>query len=49
MTRTIAGIIVAAIVLYVWGFIYWGMGPYRELIWKQTIGDAAAQRQGLRI
>ncbi|MFN0197851.1 MAG: hypothetical protein ACKVT0_13990 [Planctomycetaceae bacterium] len=48
MTRTIAGIIVAAIVLYVWGFIYWGMGPYRELIWKQTIGDAAAQRALLK-
>lgn len=42
MKRTVLGIIIAAIVLYVWGFIYWGLGPYRTMVWKQPTDDVAA-------
>ncbi|QDT96452.1 hypothetical protein [Gimesia aquarii] len=42
MKRTVLGIIIAAIVLYVWGFIYWGFGPYSTMIWKKSTDDVAA-------
>ena len=34
MARTVFGVIIAAIVIFVWGFVYWGFGPYPTLIWK---------------
>jgi hypothetical protein len=42
MARLIPGVIVAAIVLYLFGFVYWGMGPYGTLIWKHAADDEAA-------
>ncbi len=40
--RTAIGVIVACVVLYVWGFLCWGLGPYKTQIWKQSRDDAAA-------
>lgn len=42
MKRTALGVIIAAIVLFAWGFLYWGFGPYRTMIWKQSTDDIAA-------
>lgn len=42
MNRTATGIVIATLVLYAWGFLYWGFGPYREAIWKQASDDVAA-------
>jgi hypothetical protein len=36
MKRTIIGVAISAVVLYVWGFLYWGLGPYRTMVWKQA-------------
>jgi hypothetical protein len=44
MIRTIIGVVVASVVIYGWGFLYWGMGPYPRLIWKQVTDDDAAAR-----
>ena len=40
--RTAIGVILACVVLYVWGFLCWGLGPYKTQIWKQSRDDAAA-------
>lgn len=42
MKRTILGICLAQVIIYLWGFLVWGLGPYRTLIWKQPVDDAAA-------
>jgi len=44
MGKTILGILVAAIALYVWGFLFWGVStiPYESL--KQTADDEATQQ-----
>jgi hypothetical protein len=42
MARTVIGIVLASVVLFVWGFLYWGFGPYKTMIWKHTRDDAAA-------
>lgn len=42
MKKAILGVIIASVVLYLWGFIYWGFGPYRTLIWNQSQDDAKA-------
>ncbi|MEX1233025.1 MAG: hypothetical protein WEB58_22440 [Planctomycetaceae bacterium] len=44
MARTVLGIVAAQIVLYLWGFLVWGLGPYREAIWKKPTDDDAAQQ-----
>jgi hypothetical protein len=42
MLRTILGVIIASIVIYAWGFVYWGFGPYPTMIWKHLkTGNAA--------
>jgi hypothetical protein len=38
--RTAIGVIVACVVLFMWGFVCWGLGPYKTEIWKQTRDDA---------
>ncbi len=44
MARTVIGVIIASVVIFVWGFFYWGFGPYREHIWKHLkTGDAAGR------
>ena len=47
MKQTIFGIVLAQVVLYFFGFLYWGLGPYPTLIWKQA-KDTAAAAQALR-
>ncbi|MBI5759664.1 MAG: hypothetical protein HZA46_14190 [Planctomycetales bacterium] len=47
MKRTVVGIVIAQVVLYFFGFIWWGLGPYPSLIWKQARSDDAAA-QALR-
>ncbi len=42
MTRTIVGIAVTSVVVFLWGFLVWGLGPYKTMIWKHTRDDAAA-------
>ena len=44
MVRFIGGIIVASIILYIWGFVYWGMGNpyYSKEIWKAPNNEATA-------
>lgn len=44
MVRIILGIIVAQIVVYLWGFLFWGLGPYRDFVWKKSNNDAAVQQ-----
>ena len=36
MMRPVIGIVLASVILYVWGFVVWGMGPYPTMIWKQA-------------
>lgn len=44
MARAFGGILAASVALYMWGFVYWGMGPYATMIWKQANdGSAAAE------
>lgn len=43
MQKTIIGIVVATIVLYMWGFLYWGFSTLPYSSWKQTPNDEAAQ------
>lgn len=47
MKKTILGIVIAQVVLYFLGFVYWGLGPYPTLIWKQA-KDSAVAAQALR-
>ncbi len=43
MKRLILGTVIAAVVLFLYGFLYWGGPiPYGEHIWKQTANDTAA-------
>ncbi|MBC8355238.1 MAG: hypothetical protein H8E66_24955 [Planctomycetes bacterium] len=42
MKKMILGIVIASVVLYMWGFVYWGLGPYPTMIWKHAPDDAAA-------
>ena len=42
MIRFLTGVVIAAVVLYLFGFVYWGMGPYGRVIWKHTADDEAA-------
>lgn len=42
MKKAILGIAAATVVLFLWGFLYWGLGPYRTMIWHQTADDVAA-------
>jgi hypothetical protein len=45
--RTIIGIAIAALVLFVWGFVYWGLMPYGKYIWK-PVKDDDASAQAMR-
>lgn len=39
--RATIGVIVACLVLYVWGFVCWGLGPYKTQIWKHSRDEPA--------
>ena len=43
MGRTILGIVLAAVAVFFWGFLYWGLNPLPYSSWKQSTGDEAAQ------
>lgn len=43
MVKFILGIVVASVALYMWGFLFWGLGPYPTLIWKQPTDMAVAR------
>ncbi len=36
------GIVLAAVAIFFWGFLYWGMNPLPSSSWKQTKDDVAA-------
>ena len=42
MKRFVVGVVVASLALFFWGFLYWGFGPYRTMVWKQAVDDGAA-------
>jgi hypothetical protein len=42
MKNSTKGVAIAAVVLFFWGFLYWGLGPYRTMIWHQSTDDVAA-------
>lgn len=43
MQKTIIGIIVTTLLLYIWGFVYWGVSTLPYSAWQQTPDDEAAQ------
>lgn len=43
MAKTLGGIVITTLVLYIWGFIYWGISPIPYESLKQTPSDTAAQ------
>ena len=42
MRQTVIGVLVATIVLYLWGFIYWGASSVPYQTWSQAPNDRAA-------
>ncbi len=48
MKRLILGVAIASILLYLWGFVYWGLGPYSSMVWKQAKDDVAAGKSLLQ-
>lgn len=42
MKKAVLGVALAAIALFFWGFVYWGFGPYRTMIWLQANDDEQA-------
>jgi hypothetical protein len=43
MGRTILGIVLAAVAVFFWGYLFWGLNPLPYTSWKQSTGDEAAQ------
>ncbi len=44
MNKRLLAIPAAAIVMYIWGFLYWGASPVPYLAWKSSGNDAAVQQ-----
>jgi hypothetical protein len=42
--KVVSGIIATTVVLYVWGFIYWGVSQIPYSAWKQTANDEITQQ-----
>ena len=42
MKRTVLGGVVATVVVYLWGFLFWGASPLPYVVWKETPDDRAA-------
>ena len=42
MKQFTVGVILAALAMYIWGFIYWTANPLPYTAWQQTNDDAAA-------
>lgn len=43
MKRSILGIVIAAVVLYLWGFVVWAAIPYPPVVWKKPVDETAAR------
>jgi hypothetical protein len=39
MFKSIAGIVIAALALYVWGFVFWGASGLPYTAWKQVVDE----------
>jgi len=44
MNKNILGIGVTTIVLFIWGFLFWGVNPVPYQSWKQTADDEITQK-----
>ncbi len=44
MTRLIIGVAIASVVLFFWGFLVWGLGPYKTTILKPVKDDDLSAR-----
>lgn len=44
MKKAIIGIIVATVVVYIWGFLYWGVSTLPYSAWHKTTDDEQAQQ-----
>jgi hypothetical protein len=42
MQRIVIGVVLATVVMYAWGFLYWGASSVPYTTWKQTADDTAA-------
>ena len=47
MLRQLGGVVLAAVVLFIWGFVYWGVSAVPYSAWSHAADDTAAQ-QALR-
>jgi hypothetical protein len=47
MKGRVVSVLLAAVAVYVFGFLYWGLSPFPYMAWKQPPDEAAA-RQALR-
>lgn len=43
MQKTIIGIVVTTLIVYIWGFLYWGVSTLPYASWQQSPDDAVAQ------
>lgn len=43
MQKTIIGIVVTTLVVYIWGFLFWGVSTIPYASWKQSPNDTIAQ------
>lgn len=44
MKRLALGVLIAAALVYAWGFLVWGLGPYPTLVWDQPVShDRSAE------
>lgn len=44
MKRTVLGVILATLAMFVWGMVYWGANPLPYRTWKTATNDETAQR-----
>lgn len=42
MKQAVLGVVVATVVMYLWGFVYWGASPAPYQSWEQAPDDRAA-------
>jgi hypothetical protein len=44
MKRTVLGVVLATLAMFVWGMVYWGANPLPYRVWKTAMNDETAQR-----
>ena len=44
MMKSLAGVLLAAVLLFIWGFLYWGISTVPYTAWAHTADDRAAQQ-----